>query len=410
MANNNAIFNAVLSGATGAFQQRWITSPNSAQYASFADIANSVATAVDSLIPAGSIDNGQRNLMQGIAQGVFADRWPQGVTDYSLIASAIVALYTAVATKLTPEGGGGGGAVDSVFSRTGVVVAENDDYNIQQIDGGTLTNNQVPQWSGLVFVGLTPADGPVNPTDNGKIPRALNGNFSYVGGSAANQVLWWNNVSLQFEPASIPQLDGIALTPVSGAVASTGDIRGGEGFNVVLQDSSAVDRQVMLWDAVSRQINLGSTGASATRLQAVSTITSVINGQTRLVLGNASLLGFGSLTEIGFDNAVVNPNFDIQPTANAVGTVLGLRGQNSTTGTGGAVDVSSGTGPTAAGEVSLSAGATKRIRVDNNGIGFYNTAGQAKPTITGSRAGNAALADLLTKLATLGLLTDSTTA
>jgi hypothetical protein len=41
-------------------------------------------------------------------------------------------------------------------------------------------------------------------------------------------------------------------------------------------------------------------------------------------------------------------------------------------------------------------------------LGFYNTTPTTKPTITGSRGGNAALADLLTKLAGLGLLTDST--
>ena len=43
-------------------------------------------------------------------------------------------------------------------------------------------------------------------------------------------------------------------------------------------------------------------------------------------------------------------------------------------------------------------------------VGFYNTAPQTKPTVTGSRAGNAALADLLTELATLGLITDSSSA
>jgi len=43
-------------------------------------------------------------------------------------------------------------------------------------------------------------------------------------------------------------------------------------------------------------------------------------------------------------------------------------------------------------------------------LGFYNSAGGAKPTVTGSRGGNAALASLLTGLATLGLITDSTTA
>lgn len=41
-------------------------------------------------------------------------------------------------------------------------------------------------------------------------------------------------------------------------------------------------------------------------------------------------------------------------------------------------------------------------------LGFYGATPSAKPTITGSRAGNAALADLITKLETQGILTDST--
>jgi hypothetical protein len=43
-------------------------------------------------------------------------------------------------------------------------------------------------------------------------------------------------------------------------------------------------------------------------------------------------------------------------------------------------------------------------------IGFYGTSPQTKQTITGSRGGNAALASLLTALASTGLITDSTTA
>lgn len=46
----------------------------------------------------------------------------------------------------------------------------------------------------------------------------------------------------------------------------------------------------------------------------------------------------------------------------------------------------------------------------SSNLGFYGSGGGGKPTITGSRAGNAALADLLTELATLGLITDSSTA
>jgi hypothetical protein len=42
-------------------------------------------------------------------------------------------------------------------------------------------------------------------------------------------------------------------------------------------------------------------------------------------------------------------------------------------------------------------------------LGFYGTPPISKPTVTGSRGGNAALASLLTELANLGLITDSTT-
>lgn len=55
-------------------------------------------------------------------------------------------------------------------------------------------------------------------------------------------------------------------------------------------------------------------------------------------------------------------------------------------------------------------GSTTVLTVDANGIGFYSTAGQAKPTVSGSRGANAALASLLTALAGLGLLTDSSSA
>jgi hypothetical protein len=43
-------------------------------------------------------------------------------------------------------------------------------------------------------------------------------------------------------------------------------------------------------------------------------------------------------------------------------------------------------------------------------LGFYNAAAVAKPTVAGSRGANAALASLLTALASLGLVTDTSTA
>jgi hypothetical protein len=48
-----------------------------------------------------------------------------------------------------------------------------------------------------------------------------------------------------------------------------------------------------------------------------------------------------------------------------------------------------------------------QFRVNDTGVGFYGNTCGAQPDITGSRDSNPALADLLTKLAALGLITDS---
>lgn len=53
---------------------------------------------------------------------------------------------------------------------------------------------------------------------------------------------------------------------------------------------------------------------------------------------------------------------------------------------------------------------SSRVKVDGTGIGFLGATPVARPTVTGSRGGNAALASLLTALATLGLITDSSSA
>ena len=50
-----------------------------------------------------------------------------------------------------------------------------------------------------------------------------------------------------------------------------------------------------------------------------------------------------------------------------------------------------------------------KLGLANAKLSFYGAAEVAKPTITGSRADGSALAGLLTKLASLGLVTDSTT-
>lgn len=63
-----------------------------------------------------------------------------------------------------------------------------------------------------------------------------------------------------------------------------------------------------------------------------------------------------------------------------------------------------------AGEQQFWCNGTKNLSLGSSSMGFYGTSPVAKPSVTGSRGGNAALASLLTQLAALGLITDSTTA
>jgi hypothetical protein len=55
-------------------------------------------------------------------------------------------------------------------------------------------------------------------------------------------------------------------------------------------------------------------------------------------------------------------------------------------------------------------GAVHTIDGSGNKLGFHGALSVAQQTVTGSRGGNAALASLLTKLATLGLIVDGTSA
>lgn len=97
MANNNNIYNAVIAGAGGGNQQRWITDVNSAEYTAFLGAVQAVAETVDSEIAPidGDANIAQTALMQEIVAAVFATRFIQSTTeaDYVDISQAIVALY-----------------------------------------------------------------------------------------------------------------------------------------------------------------------------------------------------------------------------------------------------------------------------------------------------------------------------
>ena len=105
--------------------------------------------------------------------------------------------------------------------------------------------------------------------------------------------------------------------------------------------------------------------------------------------GNAAYIGFydnAGTTRYGYvgDPSTGNSDFTVHAELGALN--LGDSGNSS------AITISSG-----------------HTKIAGN-IGFNNTTPIAKPTVTGSRGGNAALASLLTALANYGLITNSTTA
>lgn len=61
------------------------------------------------------------------------------------------------------------------------------------------------------------------------------------------------------------------------------------------------------------------------------------------------------------------------------------------------------------GQVHIAGGGGAMFLAGNNQLGFYGHTPASRPTVTGSRGGNAALASLLTGLAGLGLIVDSST-
>lgn len=122
-------------------------------------------------------------------------------------------------------------------------------------------------------------------------------------------------------------------------------------------------------------------------------------GNKLVELGNAN----GTHLKAGSTTATIVNHLLAQGSATGASLVL--------TGEGADTDITIAFAPKGAGDGQLrSGGGTVNVRWNNSGLGFYGATPVAKPAVSGSRGGNAALASLLTQLATLGLVTDSTTA
>ena len=146
-----------------------------------------------------------------------------------------------------------------------------------------------------------------------------------------------------------------------------------------------------------------------------------INGTTTWV-GNSQRImapwSTAASTATAFQTSSANSStfIPVIPSGSGTDTWLYLW-ENSTFASSGALRIGKSSGLGAAviqtldgDPIQFFSGGARHIEIDSTGIGVFGAAPIAKPTVSGSRGGNAALASALTALANLGWITDSTSA
>jgi hypothetical protein len=115
------------------------------------------------------------------------------------------------------------------------------------------------------------------------------------------------------------------------------------------------------------------------------------------------------------DIGITGGGVSIQAGDGEPGGTVSIFGGSSGSGTGGDVTIRPGAGATF-GTLTLGSDAGTCINITANGttyvplLSFFTATPIAQPTVSGSRGGNAALTSLITTLANLGLIIDTTTA
>lgn len=169
------------------------------------------------------------------------------------------------------------------------------------------------------------------------------------------------------------------------------------------------------------QIAANSITASKINVTSLSAISANIGTVTAGTIDANVIVAADSFTApVAAFNSASFDDIDIKSGAASMGTIE----PNVTTATGIRLDPAAGLPTEFGGAISRSFRALGNVVVDGSltasgsvfltnatgdTVSFHGAAGSTKQTITGSRGGNAALANLLTALANLGLITDSTT-
>lgn len=334
---------------------------------------------------------------------------------------------------------GAAGGVTSFNGRTGAVVPVAGDYQIDPTALAQFLNapaaNTFLKGNGVGVAASWAAllSTPANPGDDGKLWLAQSGDAAFDAAYAPNLA------------APTFRL-GTAPGTGAGAGASTGHLRVNKAFTAFARnDTDASDVQLLSWVSASSNWIIGSNNT-------VTTIQSGAAG-TRFNIGGTDLMSLTTTTGLGFlaigtlqwaNGNTASLQYQV---SNAATNPFNIRGQDAsatTTAVAGNISAIAGNG-TAAGAISVSqtagtsfmqggqAQGASGTRVqgkaqlrDPGGVpvisatyasvgaasqlGFFNATEATKQTPTGSRGGNAALASLLTALATYGLITDGTSA
>jgi hypothetical protein len=337
--------------------------------------------------------------------------------------------------------------VSSVFGRTGAVVAAAGDYTSTQVTNSSavagattsdalntlnavidLTGARVTAGPANTFLAggasanqwLPVFTAPTNPGQNGFIPRASSGDFTYVGGASTGQMLNWNGSQWQagvdFGALTPVTTDGFAANNANGYVrlglvagsgsgaasaASAGNIRGARGTNGfvinIRNNADSADLTAFSADTVSGPtLTMGSTasGGFSTLMAAptAGTVTLRVGSSASQVQLANGTFAIGVAT-MNFSGAA-NSTFTMSVTSNATAFNLSITGQTSSAvgGTGGPVIITGGTtsggsGTRTGGFVGLVSGAGQSAAGDLRLV--FGTGGGANLSIGGTAANTA---------------------
>ena len=169
-------------------------------------------------------------------------------------------------------------------------------------------------------------------------------------------------------------------------------------------DGDANNSNLTLTSATNVSL-IAATATTANVFNTVATTVNIAGAATTLAIGN-TVTAAQTVNMFTASTGASTYNFATGATANATTKTINI-GTAGVSGSTTAINIGSAV-----------SGATNTVAIRGNltlgtsggNMGFYGTTAIARPTVTGSRGGNAALASFLTALSNLGLITDSTTA